>query len=163
MAGFFSARRKENGDSIWRGISAHLRTNLVRLVFQKDCTAVSDVERYGCGIPLAGKMGGAFCAAKRRFPRQSRASLRRSGAVFSKENIPLGFLRRIAAHFRFPLQGDIPPETPAPQRARTRFFPPISPLCNKTSSMLQLYYKQPHPLEILSPECYLSITKQAKL
>ena len=48
-------------------------------------------------------------------------------------------------------------------RAEARFFPPVPPLCNKTPVMLQLYYKPPHPLEIHSSECYLSITKQAKL
>ena len=32
----FSARRKENGDSIRCGIAAHLRTNLVRLTSQSD-------------------------------------------------------------------------------------------------------------------------------
>ena len=42
----FSARRKENGDSIRCGIAAHLRTNLVRLMSQK-------------------KMWGAFCGGNR--------------------------------------------------------------------------------------------------
>ena len=36
---FFSARRKENGDSIRCGIAAHLRTNLVRLISQKKSSA----------------------------------------------------------------------------------------------------------------------------
>ena len=53
----FSARRKENGDSIRCGIAAHLRTNLVRLMSQK-------------------KMWGAFCAAKPRFLRRTVACLR---------------------------------------------------------------------------------------
>ena len=35
----FSARRKENGDSIRCGIAAHLRTNLVRLMSQKKSSA----------------------------------------------------------------------------------------------------------------------------
>ena len=35
----FSARRKENGDSIRCGIAAHLRTNLVRLISQKKSSA----------------------------------------------------------------------------------------------------------------------------
>ena len=37
----FSARRKENGDSIRCGIAAHLRTNLVRLISQKKSSAFS--------------------------------------------------------------------------------------------------------------------------
>jgi len=40
----FSARRKENGDSIRCGIAAHLRTNLVRLISQKKSSAF-------CGEP----------------------------------------------------------------------------------------------------------------
>ena len=52
---------------------------------------------------------------------------------------------------------------PGSQRAEARFFPHIPALCNKTPLMLQLYYKPPHHLEIYSSECYLSITKQAKL
>ena len=35
----FSARRKENGDSIRCGIAVHLRTNLVRLISQKKSSA----------------------------------------------------------------------------------------------------------------------------
>ena len=56
MAVFFSARRKENGDSIQCGIAAHLRTNLVRLMSQKEnvedipCGGTSHISRF----PLQG-------------------------------------------------------------------------------------------------------------
>jgi len=65
MAVFFSARRKENGDSIQCGIAAHLRTNLVRLAFQKNVGAFQQakpvspaaVRRIPAGtVPLPGAM-----------------------------------------------------------------------------------------------------------
>ena len=45
----FSARRKENGDSIRCGIAAHLRTNLVRLISQKKSSAFCGGNRPPCG------------------------------------------------------------------------------------------------------------------
>ena len=48
----FSARRKENGDSIRCGIAAHLRTNLVRLMSQKENGVHSARQsRASCGEP----------------------------------------------------------------------------------------------------------------
>ena len=45
----FSARRKENGDSIRCGIAAHLRTNLVRLISQKKSSAFCGGNRPPAG------------------------------------------------------------------------------------------------------------------
>ena len=45
----FSARRKENGDSIRCGIAAHRRTNLVRLISQKKSSAFCGGNRPPCG------------------------------------------------------------------------------------------------------------------
>ena len=87
---FFSARRKENGDSIRCGIAAHLRTNLVRLMSQKEngvhsgwqsqLSGLCDDDNGGC-IPLDQPPAGAespVAAGRRPIPCYPRTSLRPS-------------------------------------------------------------------------------------